>query len=48
MEKMNKLLGSATHYLSISQLGHGEMSKVLPEGKPKTTGRWRPEYSAKS
>ena len=32
---MNKLLGSATDYLSISQLGHGEMSKVLPEGKPK-------------
>lgn len=44
---MNKLLGSATDYLSISQLGHGEMSKVLPEGKPKITVRGRPEYGAK-
>ena len=35
---MNKVLGNATHYLSTSQLGHGEMSKVLPEGKPKQQG----------
>lgn len=27
---------------------HGEMSKVLPEGKPKATGRWRPECGPRS
>lgn len=48
MEKMNQMLGKATHHLSTSQPGHGEMLKVLPEGRAKATGRGRPEYGPTS
>lgn len=32
----------------LSLLAPGEMSEVLPEGKPEAAGKWTPEHGPKS